>query len=236
MKSLIAQALRQRPGAQEKLMKAATFPRFVEWKEKHPKPFDVAGTKRDLRNNFFTELVKRENLSEEAIRYFEFGVHKGASIAWWAENNTNPDSRFYGFDSFVGLPEDWIKGREKGFFSTDSKTPDIDDSRVSFVAGWFHENVHRYLSEVACDQRVVIHFDADLYRSTIFPLMVLGPLLKGGDILMFDEFLDSIHEFRAFEDAVNVFSWQYDFLGATPDYAQVAVRLAAETTPAVSLD
>ena len=74
-----------------------------------------------------------------AINYLEFGVHQGESIRWWVEQNGDPESRFHGFDSFEGLPEDWRSDFRKGHFSTDGKTPDIADERCSFQVGWFHE-------------------------------------------------------------------------------------------------
>ena len=36
----------------------------------------------------------------------EFGVFNGGSIGWFSKNYN--DTPIYGFDSFEGLPEDWI--------------------------------------------------------------------------------------------------------------------------------
>ena len=77
--------------------------------------------------------------SNQSIDYLEFGVFEGASIRQWCDLNQNASSRFVGFDSFEGLPEDWHSGKRKGAFNTNGKRPEIADTRVSFVAGWFQQ-------------------------------------------------------------------------------------------------
>jgi len=46
-----------------------------------------------------------ENLKGE-INYLEFGVADGISFKWWVNRNKNANSKFIGFDTFTGLPED----------------------------------------------------------------------------------------------------------------------------------
>lgn len=54
--------------------------------------------------------------------------------------NTCPDSRFFGFDTFEGLPEDWTAGNtRKGGFDVGGAVPDLPDPRVRFVKGLFQE-------------------------------------------------------------------------------------------------
>src|ERR1700751_1219420 len=45
--------------------------------------------------------------TNERILLLEFGVCNGYSIHQFASMNTNQSSKFIGFDSFEGLPEDW---------------------------------------------------------------------------------------------------------------------------------
>lgn len=159
------------------------------------------------------------------MTYVEFGVHKGESLFWWSANNDCPQSTFLGYDSFEGLPEDWSPDKRSGTFSTGGRMPESQDTRVKFVKGWFHHTLHATLPEIDFSRRVIVHMDADLYRSSIFPLMVIGPMLKKDDLLIFDEFMDSIHEFRAFEDSAAIFNWKYEVIAASIGYEQVAIRI-----------
>ena len=59
-----------------------------------------------------------ERLGNVGITFLEFGVWTGESLNAWTSINTNATSRFYGFDSFEGLPEDWAQT-----FSTVRKGP-----------------------------------------------------------------------------------------------------------------
>ena len=84
------------------------------------------------------------------------------------------DSRFFGFDSFVGLPEDWLM-HKKGAFANGGKPPLIADDRIQFIQGWFQNSVPSTIERIALiqRQRVLVHFDADLYSSTLFLLSML---------------------------------------------------------------
>src|SRR5713226_5160051 len=52
--------------------------------------------------------IQSKILAEEPIDYLEFGVRYGDSLFKWSALNTRPTSRFIGFDSFEGIPEDWV--------------------------------------------------------------------------------------------------------------------------------
>src|SRR5689334_11269923 len=56
---------------------------------------------------FYKWVIEKESLSSNVINYLEFGVADGHSFRWFVQQNANPGSRFYGFDTFTGLPEDF---------------------------------------------------------------------------------------------------------------------------------
>ncbi len=175
------------------------------------------------RYELFQFLLEQEELDGE-INYLEFGVASGESLRWWVENNKNPSSRFVGFDSFQGLPEDFGL-LQKGAFSTESKLPQINDSRCGFVIGLFQDTLYDFLKTFSFDPKIVIHLDADLYSSTLFVLATLAPKLKKDDILIFDEFGVPTHEFKAFLDFTAAFPVRYEVLGETNNYFQVAIKI-----------
>ncbi len=84
------------------------------------------------------EFIHETLIGQNPIEYLEFGVYRGHSIRKWSTMNQNPESRFFGFETFEGLPEPWQFAtgvREAGYFSTGGATPDIPDSRVRFSKG-----------------------------------------------------------------------------------------------------
>ena len=53
--------------------------------------------------------------------------------------------------------------------------------------------------------RIVVHVDADLYSSTLFVLLSMHHYLTEGDVIMFDDFLDPLGEFMAFNNYCQAF-------------------------------
>jgi O-methyltransferase len=113
---------------------------------------------------------------DEPVTYLEFGVGQGVSLQAMTREFSHPDSLFAGFDSFVGLPEDWLM-HKRGAFSSMGEVPRIEDPRVRFVKGWFQNTLHESLTWLGghLTRRVLIHYDADLYYSTLFLLGSLWP-------------------------------------------------------------
>jgi O-methyltransferase len=194
---------------------------FSRWCRAHNLHCDFS--QRDDRMLHFSNVLQREKL--KLVTYLEFGVFRGDSLAWWAGQLCDPACRFVGFDTFFGLPEAWAEGRPAGSFSTSGAIPKINDSRVSFEVGLFQNTLPKFLTSFCRAGRLLVHLDADLYSSTSFALISLGPSLQGGDILMFDEFADPCHEFRAFCDFLNVFRFEFEVVSATRTANKIALRL-----------
>jgi hypothetical protein len=162
------------------------------------------------------------------IDYLEFGVYRGESILRWADLHQHTDSRFYGFDSFEGLPEEWhyFGGvHEREMFSTGGNVPAVDDDRVRFVKGLFQDTLPKFLSDYTPRGQVVVHCDADLYSSTLYVLAQCDAILQTGAILIFDEFASVLDEFEALEDYCAAYRRDYDVVAATESLAHLAIRL-----------
>lgn len=167
-------------------------------------------------------VLEKFDLMNTPFNYLEFGVSQGGSFRWWVGNAQNAASRFYGFDTFEGLPENWglyKKGDMSAFVPTD-----LDD-RSFFVKGLFQDTLPQFLKDhdLSNETRKVIHLDADLFTSTLFTLASLAPFLRKGDILFFDEFNVPNHEFHAFKIFTEAYYFKTKLLGAVNNYYQVAL-------------
>lgn len=151
------------------------------------------------RKSYFSHIANSVVKNSE-VDYLEFGVYSGESISQWVHLNEHPESRFFGFDTFTGLPDNWKYDLQKGAFTTNGNTPRIDDPRVKFIIGLFQETLVQFLNDFKRRGRLVIHLDADLYTSTLFVLTSISNILSEGDIIMFDEFAYPLGEFRAYID------------------------------------
>lgn len=177
------------------------------------------------RYKLYRHLIETEKLND-AIDYIEFGVSKGDSIKWWVENITDPRAKFYGFDTFTGLPEDWGSFK-KGDMANNNKPPDLKDDRCRFYQGLFQQTLPLFIHSCSPNARKVIHMDADLYSSTLYALTTVSPLLKKGDLIIFDEFNVPMHEFKAFTEWTESYYIKYEVLGAVNNFYQVAIKLTS---------
>ena len=163
------------------------------------------------------EYIFKEKQLDNVITYLEFGVSGGYSFSWWVKRNSHPGSRFTGFDTFEGLPEDW-GGFSKGAMSTNSQVPQLDDKRVSFIKGLFQDTLPDFVKALDKTKRKVIMMDADLYTSTLFTLTTLAPFLEKGDIVLFDQFNVPLHEFLAFSNFTDSYYLKFQLIGAANNY------------------
>lgn len=174
------------------------------------------------RFQLYEYVTDKLNLKNEEVDYLEFGVCGGHSFKWWISNCNNSNSKFYGFDTFEGLPENW------GTYNKGDMTaniPAVNDARAEFVKGLFQNTLKDFLSDhnMKNGKRKIIHLDADLFSSTLFVLTSLAPFLKRGDVLLFDEFNVPNHEFFAFKMFCDSYYIKTKLVGAVNNYFQVAM-------------
>ena len=186
---------------------------FFTWKRDH-----------NRRYNLYENISQKMQLSDLDVDYIELGVYKGQSFKWWLNNNSNPNSKFYGFDTFEGLPEAWGLNFKKGSMNA-VDIPDITDERASFIKGLFQDTLPTFLKENNLDngKRKIIHFDADLFSSTLFGLCTLSPFFKEGDIILFDEFNVPNSEYYALKIFEETYYRKFKLIGSVNNYYQIAM-------------
>ncbi|HKK57897.1 MAG TPA: class I SAM-dependent methyltransferase [Salinivirga sp.] len=189
--------------------KKGTFHDFYSWKFSYNK-----------REDLYEHVIKQQNLDTD-IDYLEFGVAAGKSFKWWINRISHENARFYGFDTFTGLPEAWGPFK-KGDMANGNKPPEIDDNRHEYFTGLFQQTLLPFLSNYKSNKRKVIHMDADLYSATLYVLTLITPYLKPGDVLFFDEFNVPLHEFKAFTEWSKSFYIDYEVLGGVNNFYQAA--------------
>ncbi len=208
-------------------LKLVYLTKFSAWVNKNKKTSnnDFPG-KWDYNKRYplYESVIKGENLQSADINYIEFGVADGHSFRWFLLQNTNTQSRFYGFDTFTGLPEDFGVYK-KGKFNTGNKVPEVSDPRVKFYQGLFQQTVPEFLAELDNKKRNIIMMDADLYSATLYAISSLAPFLKKDDIIFFDVFSVPTHEFMAFCDFTQSYYINLDLIGAANNYYFVAFKV-----------
>lgn len=158
---------------------------------------------------------------DSRVLYLEFGVYQGASLRAWSDLLKNPQSQLHGFDSFEGLPEEWNARNPKGTFDLKGALPQFTDPRVALHPGWFDQTLPAFV--LPEHERLVVHVDADRYSSTKQVLEHLQSAVRPGTVVVFDEFLDRQHEWRAFDEFLAAHEeMKFTFLGATANFVQCA--------------
>jgi hypothetical protein len=163
--------------------------------------------------------------------HLEFGVYKGASINRLAALRSS--IKFYGFDSFFGLPETWTMGAQKGAFTLQGKLPPVRHN-VELIAGYFETTLPPFVARHKGKSIAFVHIDCDLYSSTKTVLFSLRDLMNDGTIIVFDEFFNfpnwqNTGEYKAFIEFIEASEMQYDFVGYVRHSVQMAVRIKRQS-------
>lgn len=155
--------------------------------------------------------------------FLEFGVRFGQSIRHIASLTDQP---VHGFDSFEGLPESWHK-EAAGSYSTEGVLPTVPEN-VSLHQGWFEDSLPKFLAEHEGDV-AFMNVDCDLYSSTKTVLDALHERIKPGTVICFDEYVMNPKwredEYKAFQEAVKNYGWDYEYLAFAPFEKQAVVKI-----------
>lgn len=167
---------------------------------------------------FFEQDINTEDL------FLEFGVFKGNTINLCS--NILKNQKFYGFDSFEGLPEDWSGWTvRKEKFDLNSVYP-VVNSNVDLVAGWFDQTLPSFMDQHK-NKVAFLHVDCDIYSSTKTIFDTLADYIQPGTIIVFDEYFNypnwQEHEYKAFQEFVASQKIEYEYVAI--GYFQVAVKI-----------
>jgi len=172
--------------------------------------------------------------------WLEFGTHDGTTINLIAQimhSYGKQDNIIYGFDSFVGLPEDWEKEGDRHNFDLKGKPPNAPWKNVAFVKGWFKETIPKFLKNTkkqldgSLINAAMIHIDCDIYSSCITVLEGFKDRIKPGTVIMFDEIHDGArehptykeHEYKAWLEFSEKYKVKYDWLAHVKDSGQASL-------------
>jgi hypothetical protein len=107
--------------------------------------------------------------------------------------------RFFGFDSFEGLPEpkgiDLNGPFQRGYFTCPLETvaQNLQKAQVALektvlVKGWYQDTLTAATRQKhQMGAAAVIHIDSDLYESAKLALAFVTPLLQDGTVIIFDD-------------------------------------------------
>lgn len=135
--------------------------------------------------------------------YYEFGVYRGYTL-WHAQQVADhyglTDMRFFGFDSFEGLPE--VEGADRDaavFIAGDYRCArqevegeltqrGFDWARGALIEGYFDTVLtDDTKARFRMGPAALVMLDCDLYQSVVPALDFLADMLQDGTIMLFDD-------------------------------------------------
>lgn len=144
----------------------------------------------------------------------ELGVFKGETINFLSSKFEN---KFYGFDSFVGLQQNWLghSGLVNSFNLKGIK-PKVNKNCV-LIKGFVEDTLPEFKKKFTNYKINFLHIDLDLYDPVLFSLDCLKEMIVPGTIIVFDEYLGfpgwRVGEYGAFQKFVNDNNISYDYIG-----------------------
>ena len=150
----------------------------------------------------FAEAATRGTLQQGD--YLEFGVFKGYAF-WYAQQAARryraPRLRFFGFDSFNGLPEvenadhtahnEFYRGQfccSKQRVIDNLNTAGVDWTRTFLIEGYFEQSLTNDVRRRhGIEKAPIILIDCDLYSSTSQVLQFVAPMIMDQTIVLMDD-------------------------------------------------
>ena len=182
--------------------------------------------------------------SREPLVAAECGIYQGSAMIACMNiaRDLRVPVRFYGFDTFEGLPElsdtDCAMAPPTARYLTEKRFADAPYDRVRsaiieaghgagaiLVRGLLGDTLPTLPPELFS----FVNIDCDLYSSTKTIFDLLGPQIIPGTVIVFDEYIGykswKNDEFKAFQEAVTQYQWKYQILTFSFATKQVAVKI-----------
>lgn len=129
----------------------------------------------------------------------------------WKGNSTRalarmfPNKTIYAFDSFEGLPDNWVTSTKGTFKLTEEEFKDLNfPSNSEIFKGWFSKTLPLWKSSMSATVISLIRIDCDIYSSTKDILDSVGDMFIPGTVIIFDELIGYLgwqnHEFKALDE------------------------------------
>ena len=148
--------------------------------------------------NYAINLALENVGDDKNVYYMECGVWRGESANFFSKFV----KKYYAFDSFKGLPEEWSGNAPKGTFTLGGKLPRFNKNIIPIV-GYVEDTLDDFLKKHKPKIKFV-HMDMDTYSPTKFVLERIKPYLVKDAIIVFDEFYNYIGwkngEYKAFKE------------------------------------
>jgi len=178
---------------------------FQNFKEHFKKSVIFVDTRKTREFAIKTSLLNDKN---KEYYYLEFGVWKGTSANFFSKYV----NKFYVFDSFEGLKEDWVgTDLPSGFFNLNKKIPKLN-SNIEPIVGWVEDTLEDFL-KTHNPKINFVHLDMDIYGPTKFTLEKLKPYLVKNAIIIFDELYNYVGweqgEYKALKEVFKEEEFEY---------------------------
>lgn len=168
---------------------------------------------------------KRDAITSLNGHILDLGVYKGKSTRDLAQLFSN--AIIHGFDSFQGLPGDWSIALAGHFGGVDGMLPGLP-ANVRLYKGWFSDTLPLWFHQHCGNPISLLRIDCDIYSSTKTIFDVLGPMLRPGSWILFDELIGyrcwQDHEYRAFTEFIQKSRLDCEYIAFGLNY--VLVKLA----------
>ena len=167
--------------------------------------------------------------------YIELGVCPGKTINFLAA--LNPHITVYGFDTFTGSPQEWVrqdKTFKKGTYKfRDSAFVPPTLQNVVLFKGLFKKTLPEFTKQYLKKQPIaLLHIDSDTYASAKDGFDALGKNIVPGTIIVFDEFYNfpgaETHEYKALQEFLMTSNYAVEYIAFNALHQQTVVRIKAK--------